>query len=199
MILFTLFAAFYQSPAEPVREKPTINISSDCRTRDNIINANLLVNCLPGLEVIGLGTLREAEPQEDGTFLHRVPFRAIHGITLDTMICGIDLINFSFSSATGAVLNLSESVNEAEYCRTKRFVVPAGEVELALRTRTRHPALVVRSSVSPTPVATLLESPSGFVILPPTILLLPPPPPPPPGPPPGPPPAPSPPPPPAPF
>lgn len=155
-----------------------------CVMKDNIVNALAMQGCVPGLRRLGLGSALDPERQADGTWLHRVPYRSDNGSAFEFTICGIDLIDFDFASTTGAVLNVSRSVYPDEYCTTKGFTVPRGEVTLTVVTRTKNPRLVIRSSVITPPLATLLQPPPAIVVPISPILFFPPPPPPPPVPPP---------------
>lgn len=168
-------------PPQPPRapEPPSLPQSVTCVIKDNIVNAYVVQTCIPGLRRMSLGNALEPEAQPDGTWIHRVPFRSQNGSAFETTICGIDLIDFNFTSPSGAVFNFSRSVNQAEYCTTKGFTVPPGDTTLTVQTRTRSPLLVIRSSVITAPVATLLQPPPAIVVIPVPIFLIPPPPPPP--------------------
>jgi hypothetical protein len=153
-----------------------------CVLRNNVVNEMAIQTCIPGLRRLGWGTAGDPEQQPDGTWLQRVPFESEKGSAFETKICSIDLIDFDFVSTTGAVFEISGSVDPAEYCVTKGFSVPRGAVTLTVNTRTKSPKLVIRSSVITAPVSTLLQPPPApaTVVIPVSpILFIPPPPPPP--------------------
>jgi hypothetical protein len=150
-----------------------------CVLRNNVVNEMAIQTCIPGLRRTGLGTAGNPERQADGTWVHRVPFHSDKGSSFETKICSIDLIDFDFSAAAGAAFDVSKVIDPAEYCITKGFSVPRGEVTLSVHTRTKSPKLVIRSSVITAPVAALLQPPPAIVVIPvPPILFIPPPPPP---------------------
>lgn len=177
-----LFQVFPDPPRPPEPTSPPQPLA--CVARGNVINAYLVQTCIAGLERLGLGTALHPERQSDGTWRHRVPFRSKNGSAFETTICGIDLIDFSFSSTSGAVINASQSADPAQYCVTKGYSVAAGPVTLEVHTRTESPKLVIRSSVITAPLATILQQPptaaatTFMVIPPPPIVFIPPPPPP---------------------
>jgi hypothetical protein len=151
-----------------------------CVLRNNVVNEMAIQTCIPGLRRTGLGTASDPERQPDGTWIHRVPFNSDKGSAFETKICSIDLIDFEFIASSGAVFDVSRAADPAEYCVTKGFSVPRGDVMLTVHTRTKSPKLVIRSSVITAPVATLLQPPPAIVVIPvPPILFIPPPPPPP--------------------
>ena len=148
-------------------------------SKNNIYNSFYVMNCVP-LTPTGYGDVMSPKHSADGTWLTEVPYLAEKGITFQTMICSIDLVDFTLSSRTGATLEVDKKVGEADYCITKTFVVPAGGVLLHIRSRTQFPNLVIRSTVINAPVVSLLQQqPASAVFAPSPVVIIPPPPPPP--------------------
>lgn len=175
--LLLLLQVFPDPPPPPQPPPPPTAMA--CVNIDTIVNSLTVNTCVPGLRVTGYGSAAAPERRDDGTWMHRIPYRADGPRAFETTICGIDLIDFTFRSDAGATLNTSESADPARYCITKGFTVRPGQLTLEVRTRTEFPNLRIRSSVMPGPIATILQQPSvsTFVIVPPVVLFVPPPPP----------------------
>lgn len=175
MIEFFALALALQDANRP----PQLVQVEECVAKNSIINGYLIQVCIPGITATSVGNAMDPIRQADGTYIHQMPYRADKGVTFRIRICSIDLIDYNFSSSVGAVVNLSES-SEPKHCLVKGYTIPKGEITLTVRTRTKFPTLVVRSTVITAPIATLLQPPPvPPVIVPPIILILPPPPPPP--------------------
>ncbi len=176
--LAALLQVFSVAPQPPATSESRTMV---CVNKDTVVNAVAINTCVPGLTATGFGSVQAPEAQTDGTWLTHVPYRAEKASAFETTICGIDLIDFTFKSQSGATLNISEADDPDRYCMTKGFDVPAGVVTLELRTRTKFANLVIRSSVMPVPLASILQpqAVSSAVVIPPTFVFIPPPPPPP--------------------
>jgi len=166
-----LLASFLQViplPAPP--PDPPAPAQQSCVLRNSVLNAEVVQTCLRGLQSTGYGRTFSTRSAGTTAWVHEIPFRAETRLTLRTTICGLDLIDFTFRSGAGAVLDVGSQEESDRHCIMRTFIIPPGALAFVFRTTTEAPTLVIRSALVAPPAAALVS------VDPPVVVYVPPPP-----------------------